>query len=668
MLPTGYAQQAQRAKLYDGKLKPWFKMLLIQALVKSAAQTIYPLRSGAGTKWLEWNEVVDVVPARAAGDTTGRIAYTGYGTPKATNFALAGGAAYPADWWRLGVPAPISALTATPGAGGTGVARDRAYLVTFVHAWADGKTEESGPSLASTIVSAKSGQTVDLSSIPRWIITATSITRVGSVATVTIPAGYIDWFGDNDRVTIAGAAQGEYNGTVEITRLSNTQFTYAVTGAPATPATGTVTVKTNHNITAKRLYRTVVGAAGAFYRYVAELAETATTYADSSADSTVALNEVIPSFEAASLVTWDMPPRDMHSIIDCGNGMYAGLSGNVLCVSVPDYPHAWPEVYRRTLPTFDGVGLGIVGNTIVVCTTGYPITYSGTHPSALAETKIERLNHACLSKRSVRSLGYAVKYASKDGLVTFGPGGAGVETNAWYDRESWAHVFPATMRSFQFNDRYFGAFKSGTGPGGDTGGAIIVDRENNIGGIGSDSRYFAGGHFDVTTGELYLISGGSIYQWDGDTSQRELMNYKSAKVILPAPTNFGAAKIDAEFEHSADEVAAISAAASAARAANQLLLPSSTSKGPLNTWILHEGVFGGNDPAVKDIPALLDSPQLTFLLYADGTLRLSRQITATGAFRLPDGFKADNVEWALSGNGIVHRVQLARNMLSLRQQ
>jgi len=43
-------------------------------------------------------------------------------------------------------------------------------------------------------------------------------------------------------VTVAGAAQTEYNGTVAITVTDSTHFTYQVTGTPATPATGTITI------------------------------------------------------------------------------------------------------------------------------------------------------------------------------------------------------------------------------------------------------------------------------------------------------------------------------------------------------------------------------------------------------------------------------------------
>lgn len=80
------------------------------------------------------------------------------------------------------------------------------------------------------------------------IVPITSITRSGSTATVTVG---IYLFGADFRtgssVAISGATQTEYNGTFQITLTGLNTFTYTVTGTPATPATGTMTVKINGN-------------------------------------------------------------------------------------------------------------------------------------------------------------------------------------------------------------------------------------------------------------------------------------------------------------------------------------------------------------------------------------------------------------------------------------
>jgi uncharacterized phage protein gp47/JayE len=80
--------------------------------------------------------------------------------------------------------------------------------------------------------------TDDEAIITDTIISVSSITRSGSTATVTTTSDHN--FATNIEVIISGADQSEYNGTVQITVLNVNQFSYEVTGAPATPATGTI--------------------------------------------------------------------------------------------------------------------------------------------------------------------------------------------------------------------------------------------------------------------------------------------------------------------------------------------------------------------------------------------------------------------------------------------
>lgn len=72
--------------------------------------------------------------------------------------------------------------------------------------------------------------------------TASSVTRSGTTARFNssgLPAPQIGWY-----AYISGANETEYNGWKKITAVSgNTWFEYTVSGTPATPATGTITVK-----------------------------------------------------------------------------------------------------------------------------------------------------------------------------------------------------------------------------------------------------------------------------------------------------------------------------------------------------------------------------------------------------------------------------------------
>jgi uncharacterized phiE125 gp8 family phage protein len=70
-------------------------------------------------------------------------------------------------------------------------------------------------------------------------IALSSVTRSSTTATATAAAAHGLVTGDVG--AIAGAGQAEYNALVDVTVSSTTQFTFIVSGSPATPATGTIT-------------------------------------------------------------------------------------------------------------------------------------------------------------------------------------------------------------------------------------------------------------------------------------------------------------------------------------------------------------------------------------------------------------------------------------------
>jgi hypothetical protein len=71
-------------------------------------------------------------------------------------------------------------------------------------------------------------------------VTIEGITRAGSIATAATTAAHNLRTGNI--VTIADAVQTEYNGTFQVTVVDDYTFTYTITGTPASPATGTITM------------------------------------------------------------------------------------------------------------------------------------------------------------------------------------------------------------------------------------------------------------------------------------------------------------------------------------------------------------------------------------------------------------------------------------------
>ena len=79
--------------------------------------------------------------------------------------------------------------------------------------------------------------TKSIYAIGNSVITPVSITRASTTATVTTTTPHN--LETNDKITVSGASQTEYNVTASITVTGSNTFTYTVAGNPATPATGT---------------------------------------------------------------------------------------------------------------------------------------------------------------------------------------------------------------------------------------------------------------------------------------------------------------------------------------------------------------------------------------------------------------------------------------------
>lgn len=71
----------------------------------------------------------------------------------------------------------------------------------------------------------------------------TSVTRSGSTVTMTFSGGG-HGFVQHQVILVSGADQVEYNGEQRLTAVTGTTVTFTIAGAPTSPATGTIAVKT----------------------------------------------------------------------------------------------------------------------------------------------------------------------------------------------------------------------------------------------------------------------------------------------------------------------------------------------------------------------------------------------------------------------------------------
>ena len=127
LLPDGAAQNAFNVKLYSGDLIPYRTPKLIENVGRTGTiQTLYKLTNPANNNnvFLTYLNDVDIATASAPWTTTSntedteqRFYYTGDGTPKVSNYALAtnGSAPFPVTngYYDLGLPLPTTTPTAT---------------------------------------------------------------------------------------------------------------------------------------------------------------------------------------------------------------------------------------------------------------------------------------------------------------------------------------------------------------------------------------------------------------------------------------------------------------------------------------------------------------------------------------------------------------------------
>lgn len=160
LLAQQFAQDAVNIDFESGRLSPIQTNSTVTTLKNSLRRSIYYYRD---TNWLEWDEDgVKAVSGPIPGDTNERLYWTGQDYPRmgTVSTIVAGTAGYPANSYRLGVPAPANApvITKTGTADETQTPDDVAYVYTFVTAYG----EEGPPSPASNALERTDTETVTI--------------------------------------------------------------------------------------------------------------------------------------------------------------------------------------------------------------------------------------------------------------------------------------------------------------------------------------------------------------------------------------------------------------------------------------------------------------------------------------------------------------------------
>lgn len=532
LLADNQAQLAANCKLRSGEVRPYRTPAPAGALAK--AGTIRTLSRYADSYWLHWTEDVDVVPAALAEDQFRRIYWTGDGFPKAADLNLVvagGGEHYPNNHYRLGIPEPLNAPSASVEAPKSGVitaiSKQSPAVVTSVgHGLATGDTvllegliggfaELDGEAATITVVDDDhfSLDGVDATAVEgsyaaggRWTRYYPPELRRSSAWVYTYVSGWGEEGPPSPASTVIERGDGQ---PVEITGMDP---------APAGP----------FNIVGKRIYRVNSGTQGAEYQFVAEVPISADSYTDELRDTE--LGELLPSID------WDPPPAELQGLTALPNGVLAGFVGKTVYLSESFLPHAWPRDYTHTAH-YDVVGLGHYGNSLVVLTTAQPYLIQGADPAGMVMTAVG-LPQACVSKRGIVSAGeLGVLYPSPDGLVLIGASGARLVTEGYLSRDEWQAFRPETILARVVDSEYMAFYDGVDGPG-----AFLFDLRQGGSGLRLLDLHATAVYVDPVQDALYLVVDGELVRFDAGPEPLRY-RYRSKRFALPQSVSLGVARV-----------------------------------------------------------------------------------------------------------------------------
>ena len=284
-------------------------------------------------------------------------------------------------------------------------------------------------------------------------------------------------------------------------------------------------------LSAKRIYRTLVGSAATEFQLVDEIPLSQATFDDNKPGTS--LGEVIPT------TTWTPPPAGAFGITQMANGITLLFKGYDIYPSEAYVPYAYPVGYQQSVD-YPIVGGKAIGTSAVILTTGQPYLLTGSDPSAMSLVKLES-PQACVSKRSIAAADGGVLYASPDGLIFVTVTGQVTNVTAQlFTRDEWQALVPSSINGYFHDGRYYGFYNTGTVRRG-----FIFDPAQGAGAFVFTDLYATAGYSDLLQDALYLQVGGNIVKWNTDAA-RMSYTWRSAIFELPSPINPACAQVTAK--------------------------------------------------------------------------------------------------------------------------
>lgn len=652
LLKPNQAQRAWNCRITSGRLDPIRGPgLVFTSTLEGSIRTMYRYRHFIGgapvDNWLIWSEDVNVELSPLANDERGVFYFTSSAfEPRVSSYAQAvAGAQYPNAWYALGVPSPTVALSASPS-GGVGTDEERSYAYTFTTAWG----EESGPSPASALATGKPDGTWALSGMqaapPNSGTVTAALADTPGDGQVRVTLDTVFGLAVHEGITFASVTgMTDLNGTFRILSIdvANNRVVIALDTAQTYTAGGTWTRQSPLNTSGmvKRIYRTA-GTNPAYF-FVAEIPVANTTYNDTVAPT--ALGEVLQT------LTTLPPPKNLTCLKRLPNGCMVGLSDNQLCLSDPYKPYSWPIGNRYSF-SGRGVAIEVAGNAVIVLTDSYPILFTGSDPEVMSPDKMPTYA-PCVSKRGAVNVGGGTIYPSFDGLWLATPGGVRKLTQELYRDKEWIDLNPASFDAAFFDGQYYAQYSRN-----DMLSRIwVLDIAEPDSATEIDEQVDAL-YRNEYDGMLYVAQGPRVFQWDTDDGFRYEADWMSKVFQLTKPTTFNCAQVFAEFGD-------IIPLDTAQQDANEVLQASP---------MMGSGQIAGLEICATEINGSLLVPiteqtlrKVQFTLYKDDLPIFTKQVTSQKPFRIPTGYRAEQVSMQLSPSVPVYSVAMATSMEELKQ-
>lgn len=414
-------------------------------------------------------------------------------------------------------------------------------------------------------------------------------------------------------------------------------------------------VPEGRNVTHMRFYRTQTGYLGTYLYFIAERPASTDDFVDTIEPD--AFGEPLPSKD------WNAPPVQLKGLTAMPGGMMAAHRGKEVWFCEPWRPHAWPQKYVLTTDR-PIVGLAAMGPALAVLTTGQPYLVVGGHPAIMQMQKLES-NLPCVSARTVVDLGYAVAYASNDGLAIIrGDGSAGLVTDHLLDRDEWLRLSPATMIGSQVGGLYAAFYDTLDEEADRLAGLLLIAPAGDRPFLLRSATIARAAWFDPATSGLYYMADRSaeIRRFDHPQGARRVMSWTSKPFVLSNPTNFAVVKVEGEDAVTEEDVRRVQIERLKAMNRNQAIIDADMVGGSFAGASVGAVVFGGD--RLETLPEALARSLVS--VFADG--RAVRSITTFNTVhRLPAGFRASTWQVSVTGNVPIEKMTLAESMEDLEQ-